>query len=373
MKKLKVLHVMNTAYGGVARHVLDIISNRLDDNIEYGLVYSNFDGDKNFISRLKSSVSRDNIIALNIHKIPTIGDLFNIFKIYTFIKVNGFDILHCHGAKAGVYGRLIKFASRVNVIYTPHGGSLHDSYGRLQSKLYLCTEKILMRYTDQFLFESHYSKSQFFAKVGPIPQGKYFVNHNGIFENKFFGTPISDLSYKGFNVAMIGSLRPEKGQMFVIQTFNDLLRYEAKLNLHIFGTGAQYSKISDYIIKNKLGGSVYLHGNIENVLHRFNWIDLVIIASTHESFGYVAVEAMQARVPIISTEIGGLAEVISIPPALRFIPNSKYSLISAFRSFKQMNDNEKTRLVIESYNKYLALFQGARMVSAIEIKYKELN
>ena len=51
-------------------------------------------------------------------------------------------------------------------VYTPHGGSLHYSRSSPVGLLYLTLEQVLMRRTELFLFESHYGRDMFTAKVG---------------------------------------------------------------------------------------------------------------------------------------------------------------------------------------------------------------
>ena len=73
--------------------------------------------------------------------------------------------LHGHGAKGGAYARLGGDAAAIRV-YTPHGGSLHYRRARRVGLLYLTLERVLMRRTDLFLFESAYGRDAFRAKIG---------------------------------------------------------------------------------------------------------------------------------------------------------------------------------------------------------------
>src|SRR5205085_241243 len=87
-------------------------------------------------------------------------------------------VVHGHGAKGGAYARLARNARGIRV-YTPHGGSLHYRWSTPAGFLYLAAERALMARTDLFLFESHFGRDAFRAKVGD-PGTRARVVHNGV-------------------------------------------------------------------------------------------------------------------------------------------------------------------------------------------------
>ena len=92
-------------------------------------------------------------------------------------------MVHGHGAKGGAYARLAA-APRALRVYTPHGGSLHYRWSSPTGFLYLALERVLMRRTDLFLFESAYGRDVFRAKIGD-PGDRARVVHNGVAEAEF--------------------------------------------------------------------------------------------------------------------------------------------------------------------------------------------
>ena len=79
------------------------------------------------------------------------------------------DVMHGHGAKGGAFVRLMP-APRAIRVYTPHGGSLHYGRNTLRGTVYGALERILMRRTELFLFESEFARNTYQAMVGP-PHG----------------------------------------------------------------------------------------------------------------------------------------------------------------------------------------------------------
>lgn len=108
----------------------------------------------------------------------------------------------------------------------------------------------------------------------------------------------------------VSNLRPIKRVTDVIEIFK---RVEKKINskLIIIGEGPEISNIKHLIQLYKLKNKVKLLG-IMNQLYKILYIaDLFLLPSKLESFGLAALEAMSNSVPVISTNTGGLPEVIT--------------------------------------------------------------
>ncbi len=87
------------------------------------------------------------------------GDVAAVRHVAKAIAATGPDVVHGHGAKGGAFAGSRR-AAGIRV-YTPHGGSLH--YGRWtpQGMVYGAAERILMRRTDLFLFESKFARQTY--------------------------------------------------------------------------------------------------------------------------------------------------------------------------------------------------------------------
>ena len=75
------------------------------------------------------------------------------------------------------------------------------------------------------------------------------------------------------------------------------------------GDGPEKKKAKEYIRKNDIKNNVIFLGNTSQVDEILCSSDLFILPSEKESFGLSALEAMALKVPIISTNIGGLKEL----------------------------------------------------------------
>ena len=94
------------------------------------------------------------------------------------------DVVHAHGAKGGVYGRLAAAIERrkgrkVAAFYAPHGGSLHYDTGSLSGRIYFTVERALERLTDGLIHVSAYEAETYRRKVG-APRCPAHVVRNGL-------------------------------------------------------------------------------------------------------------------------------------------------------------------------------------------------
>src|SRR5690606_13213647 len=99
------------------------------------------------------------------------------------------QVLHGHGAKGGVYARLIGSclqwrAPPVARIYSPHGGALHYDRKTLAGRFFFALERMMMRMTDQLLFVSEYELASFRTKIGQ-PRAPFRLVYNGLCASEF--------------------------------------------------------------------------------------------------------------------------------------------------------------------------------------------
>ena len=75
------------------------------------------------------------------------------------------------------------------------------------------------------------------------------------------------------------------------------------------GDGPDKKKAKDYLRKNNLKNRVIFLGKTNEVDEILCSSDLFLLPSEKESFGLAALEAMALKVPVISTNTGGLKEL----------------------------------------------------------------
>ncbi len=125
-----------------------------------------------------------------------------------------------------------------------------------------------------------------------------------------------------FQLLFVGRIRVEKGILVILKAL-DLLLNEMKtkmdlpsLHLHIIGDGDELyiSELQTFLKEKRLSNIVTFHGKIpqDDLITYYDRSDLMLVPSLwQEPFGLVVAEAMARRLPVIASNIGGPAEIIT--------------------------------------------------------------
>jgi L-malate glycosyltransferase len=113
---------------------------------------------------------------------------------------------------------------------------------------------------------------------------------------------------------MLGTYEARKGHKFLFQAFKMVLAKVPDAHLLVCGFGFPYEieLVEGYRREFALEDRVHLRGFIANGSSLLAAADVLLIASQqYESFGLTGIEAMARGVPVVSTNVGGLSEVIA--------------------------------------------------------------
>jgi glycosyltransferase involved in cell wall biosynthesis len=114
----------------------------------------------------------------------------------------------------------------------------------------------------------------------------------------------------GCLIGNAGRLTSQKGQQYLIETARLLKQKNIRFTLFIAGSGEMKSTLEKLIIQYNLQEEVVLLGFVEDVENFMNSIDIFVLTSLWEGFGYVIVEAMAACKPVVAFNLSSNPEII---------------------------------------------------------------
>jgi glycosyltransferase involved in cell wall biosynthesis len=355
MKKYRVTYLIlnGEPYGGSEKHVVDIY-NKLNKSKFYpSLLYSKGNP---LINNVEDSTNCT----------ATGRGFFDFFKILKAIKDQRPDVLHAHAARALIYARLIKFvlskffSHDMKLISTSHGLWVP------KSKVKFGLHKLLHIFKDQddlTLAVSKYSRMELINQGYKAEKVKYI--YNGIdFELFNESRKVKDKVEKAI---FVGRLTEQKG---VSDLMNLILReYKEKSNIifQIYGTGHLDEYINNFIRDYNLN-NVDVKGHANNIEDVFSKSDILIAPSLDEGLPYTLVEAINCGIPIITTCVGGVPEIVEHEVNGFLVkPGNRDELYEALTKMKTTNIQSMSKESIRISQK----FSLNLMVHNIESEYQE--
>lgn len=130
--------------------------------------------------------------------------------------------------------------------------------------------------------------------------------------NKQAAREALNLPIDSYVVGNVGRLHNDKDQATLIKGFAKA--YPNLPNnslLVIIGAGPLEQELKQLVSSLSLNRQVIFKGNVPNAKQYFRAFDLFVLTSDNEPFGMVLLEALAAELPIICSDCGGGAEVIS--------------------------------------------------------------
>lgn len=121
----------------------------------------------------------------------------------------------------------------------------------------------------------------------------------------------TDAIIKGqFGLVAVGTLKPVKGFDRLLRIVNRLKKENYPVHLYLLGTGPLQQEIKSFVEEQKLGANVTLLGYQTNPYQYVAKCDLFVCSSFAEGFSTAATEALIVGVPVITTEVSGMKEML---------------------------------------------------------------
>lgn len=309
---LRVLHILRAPVGGLFRHVRDIVPAQHGMGLEVGVVCDSNAADRLTEERLDALRP---CLALGLHKRPMrraigLGDASAYRTVLDIAGATRAGILHGHGAKGGAYARLASAALRKRAekaagFYTPHGGSLNSPPTTLKGRIYMALERRLEPMTSGIVFESAWSERIYRQQVRE-PSCPVRVIPNGLLPADF-APHIPDAD--AFEVVFVGELRYAKGIDLLLEAIA-AVRTRHPIRGLIVGDGPDAGKLRERAASLGIGDAVTFPGAMP-ARQAFAKGRILVIPSRWESFPYIVLEAAAAGIPMITSDVGGIPEIVA--------------------------------------------------------------
>jgi len=187
---------------------------------------------------------------------------------------------------------------------------------------YFITQKPVLRHSRGIIVVSRRIAEDLKKWFGQGLKEKCVTIYNGIDTNTFHPDPSArrimrkryDIDEKSLVLLTLGRLTHEKGHHVLVEAMGILKRTIPDIKLLVVGEGSGLSQLKTISEKLGLAETVIFIGPVENhqTAAYYNTSDIFVFPTlTVEGLPFVLLEAMACGKPVIASEIGGNAEVIS--------------------------------------------------------------
>ncbi len=257
------------------------------------------------------------------------------------------DIIHTHASKAGALGRLAGIRRKVPIIvHTFHGHVFHSYFNKVKTQAYISIEKKLATYSDAIIAISPLQKKELVerfeiaseSKTKVIPLGFDLTRFKerqdekrGIFRKRY------KIDEEYIAIGIIGRLVQIKNHDLFLQLADRVLKKTKKeVKFFIIGDGDLMTDLKKRARElkliseepNFLNDSLIFTSWIKNIDEAIAGLDIIVMTSKNEGTPVSLIEAQAGERAIITTEVGGIRDII-LPGESGFIsPNGDLNGLS---------------------------------------------
>ena len=261
----------------------------------------------------KGMPNHSNIDGFNIYRVPRsqvrfLGFLLYWFKMFLIIKKLKPDIIHVQGFYMTIPAVLAKKLLNIPYVIYGRGSDVYTSwpYKRIISRLGVNNTEILIALTESMKKEMQKSYNK---QIEVIPNG---IDTEKFDLDKYESREKLGLDHEQKIILFIGRLEYVKGLKYLINAMNILKNNKKNLKLIVIGDGSESDNLKSQVKKLKLEDIITFKGKLpnENIPIYLASSNLFILPSLSEGFPNVLLETMATGLPIITTKIGGLPEIV---------------------------------------------------------------
>lgn len=236
------------------------------------------------------------------------------------------DVVHTHTAKAGTLGRLAAAVfnatrsrrRRALVVHTFHGHVFEGYFSPAISRLVQATERSLASVTDRIVTISPRQRQDIVERFRIASASKTSVVPLGLDLDALLSLPPeapglrSDIGADPGDVVVgyAGRMVPVKDLTTLVRAFERAWRTVPAARLVLAGDGPQRAELATLAASLGISSRVHFLGWVQELPRFYATIDVFALSSVNEGTPVAAIEAMAAARPVVSTQVGGVPDVI---------------------------------------------------------------
>jgi glycosyltransferase involved in cell wall biosynthesis len=288
------------------------------------------------------------------------------------------DLVHTHTAKAGTLGRVAaRLAGVPLVVHTFHGHVMEGYFSPALTRVYMGIERALARGTDRIVTVSPRVRASLLARGIGRPEQLEVVPLGLPLQR--FAAAVPGLARLRERLAVpreapllgiVGRLVPIKDHPTL---FAAMTREEAgAAHLVVVGDGERRATLEALARDLGLARRVHFLGWREDLEAILPELDVLICCSRNEGTPVAVIEAMAAGVPVLSTDVGGVADLLTHGETGWLVPPGDAAALAAGIGELLADPARRGRMVAAARPAALEAHGEAGLIRRIEALYVAL-
>ena len=295
-------------------------------------------------------------------------DYILIKELLKLIKDKKIDLIHSHLPDLSFYSSIAARITNIPHVMTEHGDACHftKNWSDLIIKYFFISLT-----SQRIVCVSEFNKKVLIDKF-PWMKSKIIVIYNGIKGNDEEKTEKRELVRKNLDIKKneiaicnVGNLYPVKGQRNLIEAMKNVLNTYPSAKLFIIGRGELETRLKKTVKDLYLENYIHFLGFRKDVNTLLKGMDLFVLPSYSEGLPVSVIEAMDAGLPVIACDVGGLYEFKMLGGDVELVPNNSPDTLTRY-----IKKFLKTGLFYSNVNKYIVKKHFS--VGTMAKKYLEL-
>jgi len=307
-----------------------------------------------------------------------LNDVVTIWKLYRMLRRIKPDVVHTHTAKAGFVGRIAAWLARVPVIvHTFHGHVFHGYFSPAKTQLFLFLERFTARLSDTIITITPHLRDELADTYHITRKDHITVVPYGLDLSPFAAMPRKnggfrqawDIPADALLVGIVGRFVPIKNHTLFLEAAAIIHHEIPEVRFALVGDGELREAIEAHIESLELHDVVTITGWQRDMPPIYADLDVLVISSNNEGTPFTLIEAMATGCPVVSTDVGGVADLLDNGRLGALVPpNNPQALADAIlQVLRNPPDSAQTKaLTLEHYS-------VARLVDDLDKLYRNLQ
>lgn len=390
----RILRILNRLIIGGPSLNATFLSKYMAPEYETMLVIGGKDDHEQDATHLAENLGLETVVVPSMMRAINVSEDRKAYNdIKKLIKNYKPDIVHTQAAKSGAIGRLAASACKVPVIvHTFHGHVFHSYFGKAKTNTFIQIERYLARKSSGIIAISAIQKQELGDIYKICPQDKIKVIPLGLDLDKFQQN--KEQKRIGFRnkyliaddeiaIGIIGRIVPVKNHSLFVSAIAKLIPQSSKkLRFIIIGDGDMRLQTETELAAAQIDYAYFPEQQRNAQAICTSWqtemdvvlagLDIVALTSHNEGTPVSLIEAQAAGKPVVSTNVGGVADVVLQNQTGYITPPGDAVLFA--EALLQLTENEERRIEfgISGTHFVSSRYSYQRLVKDMSEYYEEL-